>query len=133
MNFERYKLGIKEIDDQHEGFFEIINSLRDGIATRDTNADINTFLQQLIGFVKSHFTYEEKLMIDNEFSEFAAHQREHREFIMQIATYNVRNSNGTPPGGFELLSTLQQFLVEHISKTDKEFAEYIHTINSVEA
>jgi len=127
MNTDRYLLGFDDIDKQHLIYFKIIKTLRDAIASRDSEADINDFIQKIIVYIKDHFTFEEKLMLDSKFTEFTLHQREHRQFIMQIAAYNVRNSNGNPPGGYEILSTLQQFLVEHMNKTDREFVEYYTT------
>src|SRR5512142_1662998 len=94
MNAEHYepaKIGIEEIDAQHEEFFMQLSLLRvaliDGIPGQ---ARVKETLRYLETFVHEHFETEERLMTLHQYPYLQHHRQEHANFVQTIAAIRQR-------------------------------------------
>jgi len=96
---DSYNIGVKEIDIQHRGLFDIISKLS---ATRRFETEGQYFLatlDKLVEYAKIHFSTEERYMREAQYPKLAEHQKEHRLFfpevekLMKILKTNNRTFN----------------------------------------
>jgi hemerythrin len=59
---DKYSVGIKTIDSQHQELVNIINRLFDAVTNHEADKVINSILDALMDYTKTHFALEELLM-----------------------------------------------------------------------
>ena len=70
---EKFMLGITEIDEQHKQIVDLINNLSE-LKTKDrNNEDLEGVVNGLISYTKTHWSFEERLLKQHEYPEFASH------------------------------------------------------------
>jgi hemerythrin len=85
----------------------------------------NRAIKEIVNYVKTHFTTEEKILRATNYPDYAEHKKEHDSFIHAI----IENSKDYNSGGRHTLSTLIRFLrdwvLSHIAIMDKHYVEYM--------
>jgi hemerythrin len=120
---EFYALALPEIDDQHKLLFQMINDLWQGILAKAEVPVTAEVLQRLENYTRTHFSAEEELMRSIAFPRIEEHRRAHRLFIDQISNTRRKWANGEPIG-LEILHFLNNWLIDHILTTDKDYAAH---------
>ncbi|PLX71117.1 MAG: hypothetical protein C0602_02420 [Denitrovibrio sp.] len=115
-------VGIEKIDDQHKNFLDITNNAIDAILSDNQSAVANT-LKELKEYAHYHFKTEADLMAEHEYPESGSHHNAHIDFHDKVA--ELENAEGEAREA-ELVSFMQNWLVRHISSTDKKLANYIN-------
>ena len=120
-------IGIEAIDNQHKEllvrFDRLLTSCEDGRGTEELKK-LLSFLEE---YVHTHFKDEEALQRLHRFPGYQEHCAQHAYFIAQIK--ELRNE--TDKEGFsihhviETNSLLLKWLLNHISKVDKELGKHI--------
>ncbi len=59
---DEYSVGIRMIDYDHRGLFEVLNDLQDAVEHRHGEAEIGHTITYLVHYVQAHFEREERLM-----------------------------------------------------------------------
>jgi hemerythrin len=119
--------GIAEIDHQHREIFNRVARLSEACSAGRGKEEVLKLLLFLEDYVKEHFAAEEQLQIKSGYPEYAQHKSQHTRFIADIS----RLSNAFRMEGATLSlvimtnKTLTSWLVQHISKTDKELGAYL--------
>ncbi len=128
---DRYKTGIELIDDEHRRLFAIIaeaNALIHDENMHDKYDEIMQILGKLKEYAEFHLRHEEELMEAMQYPDFEIHHMAHTAFIDRFVGLNLDelNSMDADQQKFltDLLSFLQNWLVEHILKSDKLVGEY---------
>ena len=118
-------VGIEEIDQQHQMLVNILNELFHAVAERKSEEMIGETLDALIGYTLTHFELEEKLLQSANYAEdeFTAHKAAHRVFVSKIEGIARKSVVENKVVAFELINFLKHWLREHISITDKKYAE----------
>lgn len=124
---ESYRLGIDAIDEQHKKLFDIaeqaeeIMELPDHIDKYD---EIVKVLNELRDYVKYHFEQEEKLLLEIKYKQFFAHKVAHNDFIEYIYSQDLGDiDEHQTERGLHLVTMLIEWLVDHVLKRDKEWAQ----------
>ena len=123
------KLGVQEIDDQHQEIFkhfaELSSACQLGQGER-VLADVFMFLDD---YVAHHFSSEEALMEQHHYPKLPEQREQHAIFRQEIESLRNRSKNGEK--GHELALAvdrqLVRWLIQHIRSFDREMAEYIVT------
>ncbi len=116
-------IGIPEIDCQHQGLVDTINTLWEAIVRQADNAEVSRILDELQRYVVSHFTAEEALMRVQGYPRFEEHREEHGAFQARIARARLALKAGEVPE-LALLHFLTEWLVKHIQVGDRDYAEF---------
>jgi hemerythrin-like metal-binding protein len=117
-------ISIKEIDDQHKGLIETINTLE--AAARDPNRNKVCFeiVLKLKSYFNEHFTTEEKYMLQYNYPELLSHKQEHAEFIKNVLDFELAcvefYSPFTP-----MLDFLKEWLLKHVAGTDMKMGDFL--------
>jgi hemerythrin len=118
---ESFSIGIGEIDVQHRNIIKIINN---ALGENKQDDSPEEYLTQLHETHENHFLTEEAYMLGFGYHKYRQHKAEHDNFREKIKIGN--NLKGKEAGDY--LKTLSEELVTHITKADREMAEYFQQI-----
>ena len=117
---DSYNLGVKEIDNQHRGLFDIISKL---FTSRSYDSDGKYFflmLNKFVEYAQVHFTTEERYMQEAQYPKFAEHQHEHELFIAQVSRLIQDVEKKEPETEDKTLYFLKDWYIAHILGTDRD-------------
>ena len=80
----RYRLGIDNIDDQHEKLFELVNRLFELEETSNYKEALRTILYEFSDYMKTHFSDEEEYMSEIGFPKLEEHKKLHQDIIESL-------------------------------------------------
>lgn len=122
--------GNVEIDNQHKELFKRFNTLLAACNAGKARNEVGNLLNFLGDYVKSHFATEERLQVKHGYPGYAAHKQQHTEFISDLR--NLEQQIATEGAGVSLVIQTNQMIVNwligHISKTDKALADFLKTV-----
>ncbi len=84
-------------------------------------------LKRLTDYTYYHFDEEEKFMRANNYPDIDAHRKEHQAFIEKVSNQIKTLTQANPEDGFIFYRFLGTWLLNHIAKSDKAWADYIST------
>jgi hemerythrin len=120
---ESYNIGIKEIDIQHRGLFDMISKLA---TTRRYDAEGRYFvatLNKFIEYTRLHFATEERYMHEAQYPKIAEHKQEHTQFLQQLERVAQSHKKEDPASEQKILNFLKEWYVDHILGTDREYQQ----------
>jgi len=124
---EGYSVHVRQFDQQHQKLFEIINGLADAMRTGKGEDVIRDVVNQLAVYTRTHFLQEEVLMQQTAYPALAAHREQHNRLMTDVEKYKTDLNEGRKPNTVAVLGFLQKWLVDHIQKSDKAYAEHMNT------
>lgn len=124
---EELGTGVAEIDDQHKELFRRINCLLDACGQGKGRHEVGRMIGFLDDYVISHFSAEERSMLEGAYPQYDRHRQEHEAFIAQMTDlkqkFHVEGS-----GVHVVLLTIRtsvDWLATHIRKTDRAMGAYL--------
>ncbi len=120
---DELETGIPSVDTQHQTLVEIINKFDLGARKGQGSHIMNEILSELIQYTGEHFVHEEKLMLDADFKKLHQHQSQHRQLLEKIEKLQDDFNNKDKRITKDVREFLKYWLVNHIMKEDKAFAE----------
>jgi hemerythrin len=124
---EEYKIGVENIDKQHKKLFELADKaymlLKDDFSVDKYDKIVN-LLSELKEYTIFHFKSEEEYMESINYKRLFTQKIEHDNFIKALENidYNALDSE-QDESLVKILNFLNDWLVEHILKTDKLIVE----------
>jgi len=123
---DEYSVGIAHIDQDHKKLINLLNKFTVAYDHAMSEEFEKEALNALIDYTKYHFKREEKMMRDNDYPDFIAHQAKHKEMIDQVNSFvDLYNDKG-----HDALKDISEFLtvwlISHINGTDKEYSQYLN-------
>lgn len=119
---EDCKIGIEQIDKEHERLFELINDaaeLLENEFVEDKYSRIQGLLEELEEYADSHFAHEEAYMKRTKDPEYEMQKKQHMMFREKLIEFNVADIDRDQPGVLaELLRYLTRWLYRHIMSSD---------------
>ena len=128
---EKYKIGIEEIDRQHQELFQRVSNFIQKVRS-DGNWDekkeqVKETLEFMNQYVITHFDAEEAYQEKIGFPEREQHKAIHESFKTEVQTYNQRFEQE----GYneellqEFAGKLMAWLINHVAATDQKMGEYV--------
>ncbi len=115
--------GIAEIDEQHKKLIHLINRIDEAAHLEKGPEVLGGLLAELLHYTVYHFGYEEQLMGQYRYAEFAAHKREHARFTNHIVIFRKRFATRDALLDDSLLNFMRDWLTDHIMSTDKKLGQ----------
>jgi len=122
---ERFAIHYQELDEQHRGFFDLLNELLARLGVPGSRVDLTPAFQRLTSYALNHFAREEFYMAHSGFAGLAGHRQAHARFVYQLLEFNRRFRPSDPLLLNELVEFLRTWLIEHIIGLDFEFAPHL--------
>lgn len=118
MNNNAFATGHDQIDHHHEELFHLISSLDKAVRSGEDEQvdDIIAFLEH---YVQDHFKEEEDLMLENNYSGYDHHKKEHLQFVTIVTDLRESfNDNKPLPHIIFAIRKVIDALVRHIQTVD---------------
>jgi len=122
---EKFTVGVKRLDFQHQQLFNIINDL---IAYQDASPGsepIAEVLERITQYADYHFKTEERIMKEYDFPDYESQVREHNEFRAKTAGFCADAIAGKPGLLREMLEYVQNWLTTHILESDVKLKYFL--------
>lgn len=114
-------LGIEEIDLEHRTFVVLINRLEDVKADQEMASRV---LQALVKYAAFHFQSEENIFFEAGYPELAIHHAAHLALLEQLDVV-LMELRSEQIGMDQILAFFKQWYVNHTSKADHRFADFL--------
>ncbi len=125
---EKYQTGVKQFDQEHQQLLQRFNDLYTNIFECETleqecklTADV---LQDLLDYVKYHFTAEEELMQKYQYPEYEEHRKAHGYFIKEVAALLTKHEGGELALSFPIFTFVKDWIDNHILIVDKRYSDF---------
>jgi hemerythrin len=115
-------IGIDEINRQHQTLLHLVNELYHLLNHNYGLNSIKRVVQGLIDYTANHFTYEETLFDQIDYSQAQHHREKHQHLVQEVLEFQKRVERGEEIGD-ELMSFLKNWLTQHIMREDKAYSE----------
>lgn len=117
-----YRIGIEEVDHQHQGLVDMINGLDAAINETQSTEAVSRLLSDLKSYTHYHFATEEHLMREQGCpnAHLRLHLRQHRDFERSLDQFARAYSVSGSVAAGSLLEFLLKWLMSHILGSDKE-------------
>jgi hemerythrin len=130
-----FSVGVRLIDDQHKELLKLTNDLFNHCVGDEESERIffKKIIEGAVDYVKIHFSTEEKIMLQTNFSGYAAHKREHDAFVLTVADQIKNFNEGKKFTLVAFTRFLKDWVLTHIAVSDKQYFEYFKQIASRKA
>lgn len=120
-----YNTRIDEIDRQHRVLVDLINKLHEQMVTGATQAAVSPIIRELANYTRTHFTWEERMLLSSGYKDLPAHKEIHRKMAAKVDSFADELEAGRIALSIPLMNFLKDWLREHILKTDMKYAEVL--------
>ena len=121
----KLSINVDTIDQQHKILIEIINDLHEAMAAGQGKTVMDDVLLRLIDYTRMHFSTEEHLMVQYDYSERIAHETQHFELTSQVGQLYIKVKENKMSVTIETMEFLKNWLNHHILETDKKLGVYL--------
>lgn len=118
-----FKVGIKEIDNQHKQLLNLINSINIGISKKQNKKKFSENLDKLIEDLKMHFHTEESYFRKFGYPYYKEHMIEHEKITLKVLRFSERSARGEDVS-LALLEFLKEWIENHFMVHDKKYVKY---------
>ncbi|MCJ2368945.1 bacteriohemerythrin [Aeromonas dhakensis] len=119
---EAFMVQVPSMDNQHLGLFEAMNRLYQAVLDKSPAPLRKQRLDELLKLATRHFADEEQVMEQAGYPELRRHKQEHARLLAELDTLMQRNGPDDEEFNMELLVFLKNWLLNHISKVDKQYS-----------
>ncbi len=119
--------GVTEFDNQHSKLVALANELHDAMRAGKAKDVLGTILGNLISYTATHFAAEERLMVQHNYPDKAAHQIEHRALVDKVNALKRDFDSGKVMLSMEVMNFLKDWLGKHIQGSDKKYGPYFNS------
>ncbi|PLX12621.1 MAG: hypothetical protein C0594_02180, partial [Marinilabiliales bacterium] len=102
---------------------EIINNLHITLDKPNNREEIGALLQEMFSYASFHFDFEENYLVEHDYKEMDEHIKEHNYYIERVKELRRLHEKGDDLVPYDMIDFLQVWLLEHIQKTDREYAK----------
>ena len=122
---DEYSVGIDSIDRQHKKLLNLINQLQTAVDYSTGEEFEREALDELVDYTKTHFTYEEGLMKDNDYPDFEPHKAQHEEMVAHVKETLSEYEKDQDTAMNNAAKFLRKWLINHINGTDKQYSKFL--------
>ncbi len=123
---------IFEVDVQHKRLFTMVNELDDAMQNGKGKQLLGKLLSNLVHYTKSHFETEERFMREHGYPEYDEHKDKHDKMTRKVLDVQKEFESGNAHLTLAVMAFLQNWLTEHILKTDLKFSRFLGNKDSLQ-
>jgi hemerythrin-like metal-binding protein len=118
---DQYSVKIKEIDEQHKKFLELVNDLYDAFNKEEQQEKIGNVIDEMKKYAITHFNTEEQYFSQFIYEDSEKHIEEHKQFLKQVELFQNELKDDHRLIAYKVLNFLRDWLHSHILTTDKKY------------
>ena len=111
-------VGVPEIDAQHAALIGLVNRLHQAMIQREDRETLASIIVELVEHTQQHFAYEEQLMSQHRYPEYAEHKADHDALMQHIMDLSEQFLSGDLLLSFAVMVDLKAWATIHIEKSD---------------
>jgi len=123
---DKYSVGVKDMDNQHKVLVDILNELYEAMQTNQSKEILGKTITKLVSYTKTHFANEERYMEKYNYPGLTEQKKSHIAFVDKITVFKNDYDAGKIAMSVSLTSFLKDWLLTHISGTDKKYGEFFN-------
>ena len=123
---DKYSVGVKLFDEQHKKLFTLMSNLRESMQGEDTKKVVGEVLDELIDYATTHFSDEEREMLEHGYPEYEVQREQHQDFLNQVNEFKTSYAAGKTMMTTEVMGFLVNWLTNHIAQTDKKYGVFFN-------
>ena len=120
---EEYRLGIHELDTQHDEIAEVMESLVEAVRSRDKWHLVHFILVRLYEVLRFHFALEEAVMRIVGYPEGEEHKRVHKKILDKVEEFKILTLKNSDFDDANIAA--HELTAARILDHDKQFAEFL--------
>jgi hemerythrin len=124
---DRFSVNIKEIDEQHKKWIDMLNALYDAMKQGKGREKLSDILEGLVQYTRIHFTTEERILERNGYPFFDGHKKIHDDMVKEVELLKLRFDSGETMLTIDVLQFLKNWLTDHIMRTDKNYGPFLNS------
>ena len=122
---EKFSVGVKELDQQHQQLIKMLNRLISTRETTDTRSEtISDILLAMTRYAQKHFKTEEDLMKAYGYPYLEEHKQEHRAYRKKTVDLSMATTFGIDAVPEILLAYLFDWWTHHILEQDMKYKPF---------
>ena len=125
---DRFKVGVPEIDIQHQGLLNIVNQLITSIENKTEWKTTSAIIDSLINYAYTHFATEERYMLQGKYPGLLKHVEIHVDFIRKVFNMSQKIEQKDIVLQREILTFLASWYTTHVLGIDREYIPYVTNI-----
>lgn len=129
---EKYRLGIPEIDRQHQTLLLLLNKAFDFYShqmsappSEDLRQRALQDLNKLREFARAHFATEEELMARFDYPQLTQHLQEHGKFLEMVAQVEAKTATAREFRANEWIEVMLHWYDYHVQHEDRDMGVYL--------
>lgn len=123
---DQYSVKVREFDEQHKRFIDMINSLYRAMSAGAGEAAPLQIIAEMADYAEVHFAAEEKYMEQFGFPGCAEHVKEHKLFIEKVRKLQKEAEQKGFVLTLEVLQYLKEWLKDHVLGTDMKYVTFFN-------
>lgn len=123
---DEFKIGIEEVDFEHQELIELINELYAETKKEDSALAVMDCLEEIFAKISAHFALEEKVMRDLQYDEYEDHKEDHELLLDSIMDIMDEYADDTGLDEEEFADRLNNWFVRHFSTKDARMHRFLH-------
>ena len=131
MDKQKYHFGIKEIDQDHDKLFIIIEKLKTAIGNHQEGPVLEEVFYQLLDYAQPHFLQEETLFSQYNYPMADEHKLHHQELIQRLINCipKINTHECDEILAQEMVTFLDSWAAHHMTHVEPTFIELIKQNN----
>ncbi|MDH5191084.1 MAG: bacteriohemerythrin [Gammaproteobacteria bacterium] len=120
-----YSVGVAKLDEEHKKLFALMMEMYTALNKTRGSEEAKRILEELKDYTLTHFKREEDLMKKHNFPDYESHLAQHEAIKVKINEFQEQFDSNSTEVSKNLLRYLQDWLVNHIQGTDKQYSEFL--------
>lgn len=112
-----------EMDRQHRRLVDLVNQLHDAMKSGQGATQVDTVLNGLAAYTRTHFQDEENLLRQRGWSGLPGHLQLHQGLLRQLAGFVEAHKAGKRISTLDLSAFLKDWLTKHILQEDRQYGK----------
>lgn len=121
-----FKIGIEEVDFEHQELIELINEYYNVAKTEGSNLAVMSFLGEIFEKISAHFALEEKVMRELKYDQYDDHKEDHERLLDSIRDIMDDYTDFSTLDEEKLADRLNRWFTDHFSTKDARMHNFLH-------
>ena len=121
---DAFRVGVKELDDQHRRLFSLVNELSEIIGKTGKIEGHDKEKRELLAFARVHFQSEEALMEAHDYSRTEVQRKEHGDLIARLERFAGEGERRARPRAQTAVDYLKDWLIRHVLLEDLRYRDF---------
>jgi len=121
-----FKIGIEEVDFEHQELIELINELYVEAKKEDSNTAVMACLGEIYAKISAHFALEEKVMRELKYDQYEGHKEDHEKLLDDIMDIMDEFTDVPTLDEERFGERLNKWFTQHFSTKDARMHKFLH-------